>query len=274
MENGIEVTPILATRPALGVERGLITFRVRVPSYIWTEILTHKRLARNASSARAQTSQRHIEMGYYQPQIFYQQGKGMEAGDPVDPQTQAAVEALWKGAWSAASFYVARLAELGIAKEQANRLLPPIKMVDGIITGTEDAWAAFLSLRLDSAADTAMQRFARSVAAVLPRLRWDYGLTHYPMVGGGEPVIVGAARIARVSYTGKSRGDDEALAERLLKDRHLSPFEHLARFVLNPRPSALASKDGDYVTNPRGQRWGWENYRAHIESEEIAHGTL
>jgi thymidylate synthase ThyX len=261
----IDTKVVLATRPPEVDAYGLLTLELMVPSFVWTELLTHKRFARNASSARAQRTAKHVAMGYYRPTTFYRASKGMQAGEPVSVTTAAEAEAVWDEAWRVASVFAVALADMGVAKEQANRLLPPIKLIKGIVTGTEAAWGAFLALRNNPAADTAMQEFARQVKDRLNTVKWGRGRSHVPYGEGLRDLKAAAARIARVSYEGgKSVLADVALANRLIEDGHLSPFEHIAIWTENPTPSAICSRRDDYTVYG-GTVVGWSNYRSYLE---------
>jgi hypothetical protein len=285
------------TQPAGGGWRdskGLATFVVEVPVYVWTELLTHKRLVRNASSSRAQSSKRHQGMGWYTPPTFHQQGTFMQGGDPFPEDVQKELAAFWEdlhhsvqGRVNAVNF---RLEQQGYkwAKEEVNRLLPTTKMVRGVVTATTSAWAAFLKLRANPSADRAMQNLAQDILVTLegaPLVISDY---HIPFDEKGGPVadvadyyercMVAVPRLARVSTgaPGPGRRSDGELFNDLLGQQHLSPFEHCARYTTFPMTSALAVKPEDFGYSESPQGWGvrgWENYRAEIE-REYAQGRL
>lgn len=267
---------VLATRGLTNSTNGLITFRVNVPLFIWTEILTHKRFARNASSARAMSTSRYVDMGHYTPETFYSQGKGMQSSNtPIKYQKIA--RALWGMGWHTSTLFAALLDKLGVAKEQRNRLVNPTKFVTGLVTGTEDAWKEFLKLRNHHAADKAMQFTAQVISSKIAMLNnqcaahtWRYSDEHIPycdytLKSNQERIKVAAARIARVSYNRPPNGkNDFELADSLLKERHYSPFEHIAFYVRDPGLSAIFSKPTDSHTsgiaipdNKYGWLWGW-----------------
>lgn len=288
--SNINVELVLATRYAPETRNGLITFLVEVPQFVWCEMLTHKRLARNASSSRAESVKRHVAHGYYTPDVFHEQGTFMQGGKALPQDVQAYLRAVWDdvneyaaGAIQEADAIVKEHGFKGWAKQEANRLLPTTKMVRGVVTGTEDAWACFLKLRNHATADTAMQEFAREIADVLEQLHcgdtetfvwWNYGAYHVPFYGiqpfdldeYKELAPLAAARLARVSTGKPAQGQrpDAELAQQLLADGHYSPFEHVARWVDLPAPSALCSKIEDCH-----EVAGWQNYRAEIEHDVL-----
>lgn len=270
----ISVAVILATRPDTYTERGLITFMVDVPLYIWTELLTHRRFSRNASSARAMSTKRYSDMGFYLPDTWYTQGEGMKSGEQMATGSLTCIEA-----YQDVMEYTSILAQeftsqYNVAKEQANRIIPPLKMVRGIVTGTEDAWQWFLKLRNHPSADVAMQRFAQKVHALMYHIAkdgWNYSSTHTPFEA--DTIEQTIARIARVSYNRERGKNDVELYQYLIEQNHLSPFEHVAQWVTNPHMSNFTSKQEDVQMSTlvdNVQWWkntysGWQSLRSELE---------
>lgn len=280
----MQSTIVLATRPP-GVRPGygLITYVVEVPLYLWVELLTHKRLARNASSSRAQSSKRHAGMGWYTPPTFYQQGEFMQAGEPFPDELQDELRIWWdafhEAQYQAIADKLVELKERGHtwAKEQVNRLFPTTKMVRGLLTGTESAWRGVFALRTASGADSAMQLLMRGMVQQYGAVEWQLSAEHIPFgdgldCGDDAHYVVranqAAARAARVSNgrPGSGQRSDAELAADLLSGKHLSPFEHQARWEDFPARSAICSLPGDYLRSP-GYEYGWTNRRAELEEE-------
>jgi len=272
----IKAECILKTAPQKELEScTLITCKVDVPYYIWTELLTHKRFARNASSNRAMPVKKNInDLGFYIPEMFLEQGEGMAAGLPVDTESRKEAEKIWESVWKYCSKKSLQLSDMGIAKEQSSRVLPSFKMMRGLVTGTLDAWNNFDDLRSSPMADFAMQELAEAVMGTVENTETRYGLLHLPFITdeeieaevftADEVILVGAGRIARISYGDvATRGDDMDLGQRLKNDHHLSPFEHSAGWVEFPHASAVCSKPEDMRDN-----WGWENARAYFERQK------
>ncbi len=266
---------ILKTAPDKGFEnQALITCKIEVPYYVWAELLTHKRFARNASSNRAMSVDKNLSsLGFYLPSTFFAQGTGMASGDSVDPEIQKEALKIWNDVWKYCSKKSQKLAKLGVTKEQSSRILPTFKMMRGLVTGTQDAWNKFFALRISPLADTAMQEFAQKVKTAIDEKKYQYSVLHLPYLtkeelandefNAEEILYVGAGRIARLSYGNIStKNNDMTLGQRLKKDNHLSPFEHSAGWVHNPWNSALCSKAEDMVEN-----YGWESARATFERE-------
>lgn len=277
-------TLVLATRPQRAPHScGLLTYIVEVPLYIWVELLTHKRLARNASSSRAQKPKRHAEMGWHTPPTFYEQGEFMQAGEPFPDELQDELHIWWDAFHEAQYQAIAdKLAELEgrgytWAKEQVNRLYPTTKMVRGMLTGTESAWRSVFALRASREADTAMQLLMRQMTQQWGAVDFQFSDEHIPFGGFldcGDDAFYevratqAAARAARISNgkPGPGQRSDSELAADLLRGRHLSPFEHQARWVDFPLRSALYSLPNDGLRVP-GIEYGWQNRRAELEEE-------
>lgn len=268
----IKAELILATLPVDGIS--LYTFQVEVPYYIWTELLTHKRFARNASSNRAMSVKRNIEeLGYYLPP-FYKSGKGMKAGEPVDlfSELDSHCLSIWEGVWDYCTKAALALEANGIAKEQSSRVLPTFKMMRGLLTGTLPAWLEFLSLRDNADADTAMQELAKQIRKLIHNATPVRSYYHVPFSDGVEHtqrgIYICGGRIARLSY-GKtdSKDNDHELGIRLVEKGHMSPFEHIAVWEYNSLTSCLCSKPSDKVEINDHTYYGWENARSILEKE-------
>lgn len=274
--SGIYSFVLLATRPkdiVLPDGLGLITMQLECPLYVWTELLTHRTLARNASSGRAMSVDRYAGMGFYVPDVFVQQGNGMQSSDtPI--KYQALARLVYTAHWHLSVNAARILAKLGVAKEQANRIIPPTKIIRGIVTGNEWAWGNFLRLRYAPEADKAMRELAYSINYNIKHIRWNMDTVHMPMKQSNEALLamgldlsfanhvaVAAARIARVSYARQTGKDDKALSRSLRASGHLSPFEHIAVWTENPKPSVF-THNGTYKQKPTE---GWESYRCFLE---------
>lgn len=275
----MDIKLIKATAPYKGMEEfTLYTFVVEVPYYIWAELLTHKRMARNASSNRAMKVEKNIGLGFYLPEVFYEKGNGMSSGNPLPEDIQKKAKEIWEDVWNKTMQASIALDELGVSKEQASRVLPTFKIMKGIITGTKRFWKTFLKLRDHPTADNAMQTLAKKIKTEIENpLNISYSTLHAPFelltekgFSREEKARIWAARIARISYMGE--GDiekDIKLGERLYFDGHLSPFEHTAEWKKSPAQSAVFSFDDikNWKENVGDLEpiFGWENDRALLE---------
>lgn len=241
----------------------LITMVIEVPFYLWVELLTHKRFARNAQSARASSPGRLSDQGIYVPPIWYECGKGMKIGDEASADSSQKASATWEQTTRTCMQSVNRLYdELGICKEQSNRLMPMFAMRRGIMTGTMSAWVEMLKLRNHPDADMAMQQFAEICETALDSSTAVERSWHLPYTDGSSvsahQLMLSVTNIAAVSYSNDGQKSDGSLAERLLKDGHLSPFEHIAIYKPYPVMGAICSRPPDLDSLNRG----WESFRA------------
>lgn len=262
--------------PTVSCERvGLVTVRVTVPLFVWTELLTHRRFSRNAASARALSLSSLTAMGYYQPDRWFRSAKGMSLGEEIaDPQMVDDLVYYWQQYHEVMLYYIDGIAKTtSLAKEQLNRLLSTTRMVVGIVTGTMSAWQAFFSLRLHETADYAMRQAAQRMKEAIEQTAWARQTTHVPFAC--ETIEEAIARIARVSYNADIADPEKnkALYQRLLQHRHLSPFEHVASWKEHPAMSNYTSVADDVIikTERSKKQWwrcdyyGWHQYRKEVE---------
>lgn len=264
----------------------LYTVQARYPRFIHAESKTHRllniddatyeivqdislmedrNLCRNASSSRAIPVERMICEVLDDPAMPVSWGRnqrGMQADVDLRPGQQALARTTWLEARDAAVKAARDFIDLGLHKQAANRVLEPFAHITVIITATE--WDNFFDLRCHPAADPTMRALAEKIHEVMrtstptPVEWWG----HLPYVTADDPeslplARISAARCARVSYLNHDGSapdpqKDMALAQRLLDERHMSPFEHQAR----PAPG---ERHGPLV--------GWKHQRAVLEEE-------
>ena len=189
---------------------------------------------------------------------------GMSASEALTPEQAEEARAEWLRARDSAVKHVRNLQKFNVHKQVINRILEPFMWHTVIVTATE--WDNFYSLRCAPNAQpeirVAAELMRDAMNASRPRIV-DLGDWHLPLVQDDERDLpieqlmkVSAARCARVSYlTHDGKRDiakDIELCERLLSDRHLSPFEHVA----------TPSDDADFHANFRG----WIQMRAGVEN--------
>lgn len=272
-----DVQLIKATRHNQNATNGLITFQFHLARDIWTEVLTHRASARNASSRRAMSGNRIVAThGAWMPEVFYAPATGMGHGEPVSSEDQLRAAIIWQRAIEEIE---ARVLELGsfVCKTQVNRLLTGAHITAGVVTMTEAGWHHFLSLRHTEHADPAMyEQIAVKVKQQIKEAQWALSDWHQPFwpsdcaLDFEECILVACARIARVSYgstAGRSIEDDLRLAYQLLRDKHMSPFEHICQSALSPTPSALNCLPRDVQ-----QGRGWETFRDLMQNGKLVLG--
>jgi thymidylate synthase ThyX len=259
----------------------LTTFQITFPRFVLAEFNTHRMLSRNSASSRAIPVEKRIAMiesDPFVPEAFAANKHGMQAGEALDEAEQEKCREIWLNAADNAAFHASCLAEMGVHKQWANRLLEPFAWHTVIVTATE--WANFWALRISEHAQPEIriiasmmrQCFDESVPSHVTQGEW-----HLPLVGreyGDGPnavlshpdrfVKICVARCARVSYlTHEGVRDPEAdlaLYDRLVSSGHMSPLEHAAR----PMTAAELSI-GRWCGNFRG----WVQHRKEIPGESV-----
>lgn len=259
----------------------ITTFQVYAPRFLLAEINTHRLLSRSAQSSRAVPVARRIQMikdDPFVPESFGKNKKGMSADEILDDAENIAARNWWNISMNAALHSAEVLAQIGVHKQQANRIIEPYAHFYGVITGTE--WDNFWNLRISPAAQPEFRALAtemkREYDATNPRVarfhlpyRNDYGedLKH--------AFEVSAARCARVSYKtfdGKvSLADDDIrLCQDLMKEGHLSPFDHPARAdqVCFRQVKVMRVQRAHWLMpEQHRQYWGWIPRRVDVERE-------
>lgn len=257
----------------------LTTFLLhRFPKCLLAELNTHRVFSRNAASSRAMPIKKVIEQIKADPfiPVWTSHQAGMQGGESLSDRAKESATHVWLSSRDEAIERVEQLLELGIAKQNANRLLEPWLTVPVLVTATD--WENFWELRCDPGAQPEFR-------AIALEMRESYGNSkpldlkpgewHIPF-REGIPIVVSdgisenvekslskalqiaTARAARLSYQNHmgliGHAKDFELHDRLLESKHLSPFEHCAQ----ARP-----------TNGRWRNFsGFRSYRAHLEGKE------
>jgi thymidylate synthase ThyX len=228
----------------------IYSLQLRYPRMILAELNTHRMLAKSTSSSRAIPISRIVDKVMNEPAVpvWTKNQAGMQ-GEILDEQDLIARDAtaIWLEARDEAVRSAQALMELGVHKQDANRLLEPFVHVDTIITGTE--WENFFKLRCDGAAAPLMQKLAWAIRSAIWKAKLEAFKSepnapewHLPYVTDQEKQNlnknllpwISAARCARVSYlnhdgTEPNVQQDLTLARRLWTSGHMSPFEHVAK---------------------------------------------
>lgn len=175
----------------------LTTFRVQFPRVLLAELNTHRVLTRSVESSRAVPVGRRLAAvrdNPYLPQQWLASAKGMQAGPPLEVYERGEAWAAWLLARDAAARQAERLSQLGVAKEEANRLLEPFALVKAVVTGTQ--WHNFFALRTHADAYPPFRLLARAMYLA-------YCRSVPTPLGRGEwhlPFITGADRAAAAEY--------------------------------------------------------------------------
>ncbi len=258
----------------------LTTFVLTYPRFIHAEIMTHRVFSRNASSSRAIPVAKMMAAIQDNPAMPVYWGKnqaGMQAAEELSDISPGSwegypclsprdtVKTIWLAGRDEELSRASRLAEAGLHKQIANRILEPWMHITVVLSGTD--WDNFYWLRTDPAAQPEFRVLAEAMLeaqnASDPK-SLEYGEWHLPFVSDEEQATLGlenarkasVARTARVSYnnhdgTSPDLFKDCELHDKLLTSGHNSPFEHQAM-----------------PTNGRsGNFLGWMQYRSLIPNE-------
>lgn len=127
-------------------EKPLVTYLLKYPRFIHSEMLTHRMLAKNSASSRAIPANKMIEeVDRYpvKPIAWQKKHKGMQGTEYFEDTSE--VEFEWLKAKSNAVNSSFNLASMKATKQLSNRLLEPFQYIEVMVTGTE--WENFFSLR-------------------------------------------------------------------------------------------------------------------------------
>jgi thymidylate synthase ThyX len=245
----------------------LTTFLLpRFPKCLLAELNTHRIFSRSAASSRAIPVRKMIERIIEDPYFpsFRKNKRGMQ-GESLRESVKIKAERFWNIAMSEAIECAIELDELGIHKDMANRLLEPFMRVPVVVSSTE--WENFFDLRCSPMAAPDFEEVAREMEkSRLTNIPWhlEPGQWHIPFKPEDENELLrqlerSAACAARTSYanhdgTEPNYEKDKALHDMLLKEKHMSPFEH----------QAVAMRESEFCKNFRGFR----QYRDFIEKGE------
>jgi thymidylate synthase ThyX len=212
----------------------LTTVEATYPLCIHAQLLRHRMLSRCVSSARAIPVSEMVEMvrkSPFVPEHWGANKPGMVAGDEIADPAEA--RAVWLDGAEHAIRTAERLAALGVHKQHANRVLAPYLWATEILTATD--WANLYHLRCHGDAQPEAQAAVAAVRDAMAEsipIGLEPGEWHAPFDAKDRP-LVSAGRVARGSVRRASEDSDAekdgARAERMLRDGHMSPFEHTAR---------------------------------------------
>jgi thymidylate synthase ThyX len=275
----------------------LTTLECTYPDIIHTHVLTHRVFSRNTSSSRAIPTRKLLGRlkNHVLPLVWRRNQRGMSGGEAFDHMQAGRLDFIVDQLVEVTRLSVGELREHKVAKETINRYIEHFLTRTVVITSTE--WQNFINLRTASNAQPEVQLLATlvrqtldtSTPTTLHPLQW-----HMPFIDAeaaqlpeADRLKVSVGRCARVSYlTHDGERDpmkDIALADRLLADGHMSPFEHVAQ-CLPPDTfgmrldgftvdALLAWKVGfteaELLTSKlwSGNLRGWRQYRKTIHGE-------
>lgn len=252
---------------------------------IHAEFLTHRTLSRNSSGSRAIPVEKvlaRVESDPALPVFWAKNQKGMQAVEELSGRALDLVKATWLGARDGAVGAARYMAELGLHKALANRIVEPWAHIQTVFTTTMPGLMNFLMLRCHPDAQQECRALAEAVLAAVAGSKPEmvgWGGWHLPYLTAEErrtaiasrQVRWSIARVARVSYANHGTGKvdhaaDEALHDLLQSRGHMSPFEQVAEAVEPHR--VPAGGEGNF-----GPGCGWQQYRKLLPGEAIFEGN-
>lgn len=233
------------------------TFLISFPKCLLAELNTHRELVRNVGSSRAVPVTKMIERATSDPfiPIFTRNKRGMVGAADLTLEEQIAATSIWMTALENAVEQSQRLALIDVHKQETNRLLEPFLNVELVLSGTN--FDNFYALRRSASAQPSFKEIADEMYEIDRQSTPDqlnYGDWHIPFSDYfpdnstlEEKLKIAIARCARVSYQTHggqhSVQKDFELYNMLLNDRHMSPFEHVAKVVDNQQDKLVAEDD-------------------------------
>ncbi len=249
----------------------LSTLEVVLPRFLLAEANTHRMLSRNAESSRSKGADRIRKEPLFTP-LMRAENKKMRADEILDTEDKA--RSAWEEAAKSAAAWSETLSALGVHHSIPNRLLEPFRTVRWLVSFTESA--NFLSLRFSPEAEPHFQAVAALIILALRQhspVQAKFGDWHAPYLRPDEASALGittaihvsVARCARLTVGRElsvlTRGEVDkelGLYERLLENRHMSPFEHVAQAE---NDTNLVAGDGNFR--------GWYQWRKTIDEENL-----
>lgn len=256
----------------------ITTVRITYPRMVHAELMTHRVFSRNAASSRAIPVKTMLEQPMYTPDVWEHNAKGMVPNGVIEYPDRATE--IWTEAHKQMLTAATRLADLGVAKQLANRLLEPFRFITVLITSTE--WDNFFKLRCAFDAQREIRLVAEQIRSLMAESVPVPRTVHTPYHDDPKESVMACARVSYNKIDG-----DPGLYDRLLASRHMSPFEHVAYamdgFTAREQSSVYCDEcrsrrpgraytrgDGklrcaDCVGARSGNFFGWQQFREIVE---------
>jgi len=250
----------------------IFTLELKYHRFIHAEFMTHRVFSRNASSSRAVPVKRVLSNVNNEPAMPIHWGQnqaGMQAGAEIDAPVfvmgrHYSPQEAWELAGKDKAIFAEAFNEAGYHKQVVNRLTESHQFIKVVVTATE--WANFFSLRIHPDAQPEIQELANCMRSAmnfsvperpangmmnkngddvythLPYLQSiDYDMYYHGDLSLDQLCAISSGRCARVSYLNHDNSQpdyhkDIQLHDDLAKVRHMSPFEHVAKIMLDADP--------------------------------------
>jgi len=238
----------------------LTTIEAVYPRFIHSELLTHRVFSRSSSSSRAIPIKKLINAVKSDPVTPVEWGSncaGMQSKELLTGDKLIEAHRAWMSAVGSAIYHAEWLADCGVHKQLANRVIEPFSWITTVISTTE--WINFFKLRCHKDAQPEMRKLAEMILDVRNASTPVHSFCHLPYTTTDEKNTCSlddlfkksTARCARTSYLRQDEipcfEKDCGLHDMLKEKEHWSPFEHVAV------QSTTSEKIGNFT--------GWTQYR-------------
>ena len=222
----------------------LTTLHCVYSQFIHQQVLTHRMFSRNSSSLRAISFNRAVDEFEIVYPTWTQEKKGMQGEVIEDFEIKSKADDLVDSMFNSVLNHCRALNQLGIHHQDINNYLRPFQNIHTVLSFTDID--NFFEQRLHESTKPDMQKLAHLIYKALEESEPEERIIHLPLMedfinpyeqcweseifSWTELKLISAARLARISYF-KWQDDpykDLELAKKLIKDKHLSPFEHVA----------------------------------------------
>lgn len=240
--------------PYTGVR--ITTFHLVYPQTIHNQVLTHRVFSRNSSSGRAISFKRNLDFPTVYP-MWTKEKRGM-VGERLDATISKELEIIKANdtdldcMLADVKYWLERMSQRGTHHQHLNDFLKPFQEIHTVVTSTE--WDNWFNLRMADDAKPEIQTLALAMKVAMSESRPEERFYHLPFIEETDlPIIsqflLSGRRAARISYLTENKPIEEDIesAQRMIKDKHLSPFEH----------AAIAKVSKHYYAN----FYSWQSYR-------------
>lgn len=243
----------------------LTTFELEYPRYILSELNTHRVFSRNTASSRAIPLDRMIEniLETDNVPIWTENKSGMQGDIIRDQNKLKECESIWRAARLDAIKYARQLAQIGVHKQNFNRLLEPFQTVKTILSGTN--FDNFFKLRIHKDAMPEIRELATLMKQELdnsePELL-DYGEWHMPYISDDDIKELGIYNCKRISVS--------CCAQVSYRKLNATPEKALEIYCKLIQGDIIHGSAFEHVATPcnepcKGNFKGWRQFRHDIE---------
>lgn len=220
-----------------------ITVEAYYPRIIHSEVLRHRTVSHSVASSRAIPTIKYIQNYVnFIPNNLRKNEKGMSPSHNLEKNEDK--EQIYKDYFEIMKNvieYAEKWTNLGLAKEQVNRILEPFSYIRDLMTFSLPDIEDVFALRCHPDAQEEIRDLFVMIRDAIERSEPERREVHFPYVDDlaftnnriEDLIKVSVARCARTSYDSNATGrqssleEDIVLYDRLIGSKHLSPSEHV-----------------------------------------------